>query len=57
MASSGGAGGAGGSGKVDAAIGKYQKAQEDASARSMEVATKVTEINGIHNAIKKISPA
>ncbi len=56
MASSGGAGGAGG-GKVDAAIAKYEKAQEDASAKSMAVATKVTEINGIHNAIKKISPA
>lgn len=60
MASSGGtsgSGGGGGSGEVDAAIGKYKAAQSEAAAESMRVATEVTKINGIYNAIKKISPA
>lgn len=60
MAASGGAStsstGSGGS-EVDASIAKYKAAQEEAAAESMRVATEVTKINGIYNAIKKISPA
>lgn len=58
MASSGGSSSTGsGGGEVDSAISKYQAAQKQASEESMKTATKVTEINGIYNAIKKISPA
>lgn len=59
MASSGGSpsAGSGGSGSVDGAIAEYKKAQEESSAQSMRVATEVTRINGVFNAIKKISPA
>ena len=60
MASSGGSSStssSSGGGEVDGAISKYQAAQKQASEESMKTATKVTEINGIYNAIKKISPA
>ncbi|WP_137136356.1 hypothetical protein [Rhizobium sp. FKY42] len=61
MASSGGTSSSsssgGGSGEVDGAIAKYQAAQKQSSEESLKTATKVTEINGIYNAIKKISPA
>ncbi|MFD1745608.1 hypothetical protein ACFSE1_09070 [Rhizobium helianthi] len=59
MASSSGGSPAGGSGSgsVDSAIAEYKKAQEESSAQSMRVATEVTRINGVFNAIKKISPS
>ncbi|WP_313293297.1 hypothetical protein [Rhizobium rhizoryzae] len=43
--------------EVDGAISKYQTSQKQSSVESLTTATKVTEINGIYNAIKKISPA
>ena len=62
MASSGGtsassSSGGGASPEVDGAISKYQTSQKKSSVESLTTATKVTEINGIYNAIKKISPA
>ena len=62
MAASGGASAStsatgGGGSEVDASIAKYKAAQSEAAAESMRVATEVTKINGIYNAIKKISPA
>ena len=56
MSSVQGNGGGSPGGNVDEAIAKFQKAQEDATAKSLKVSTQMTEINGNANAIKKISP-
>lgn len=57
MASSSGGSSSTSSGSVDSSIAEYKQAQQEASAESMKVATQVTRINGVYNAIKKISPS
>lgn len=44
------------SGGVDGAIASFKAAQDEATAKSLKVATDITKINGEANAIKKISP-
>ncbi|MGO7133551.1 hypothetical protein AB9E06_22125 [Rhizobium leguminosarum] len=39
------------------AISKFKSAQNEATAQSLQVATELTKINGVANAIKKIGPA
>jgi hypothetical protein len=46
-----------GSASVDAAISKFQAAANAAAAESINTSTEITAINGVDNAIKKISPA
>lgn len=42
---------------VSSAIASFKAAQDEATAKSLKVATEVTKINGEANAIKKISPS
>ncbi|MGG7518147.1 hypothetical protein ACQ3G6_09710 [Allorhizobium undicola] len=41
---------------VSSAISQFKAAQNEATAQSLQVATEMTKINGVANAIKKISP-
>lgn len=41
---------------IESAISKFKDAQNKATEQSLTVATKITEINGVANAIKKIGP-
>jgi hypothetical protein len=45
------------SGTVAGAIADYKAAADAAAVQSLDVAKQVTEINGVNNAIKKISPS
>ncbi|KQT60024.1 hypothetical protein ASG54_08510 [Aureimonas sp. Leaf460] len=56
VGSAGQGGGGSPGGNVDSSIQQFQKAQEEATAKSLQVSTKMTEINGNANSIKKISP-
>jgi hypothetical protein len=42
---------------INDAIGKFKAAADEAAIQSLTVATDITRINGIDNAIKKINPA
>lgn len=42
---------------VDGAIASFKAAQDEATVKSLKVATEITKINGEANAIKKIGPA
>ncbi|MDQ0456396.1 hypothetical protein [Rhizobium paknamense] len=41
---------------VSSAISQFKSAQNEATEQSLKVATEITKINGVANAIKKISP-
>ncbi|MGY5810014.1 hypothetical protein ACXHXG_20155 [Rhizobium sp. LEGMi198b] len=41
---------------VSSAISAFKSAQNEATAQSLQVATEITKINGVANAIKKIGP-
>ena len=41
---------------VSGAIAEFKAAQDEATAKSLKVATEITKINGEANAIKKIGP-
>lgn len=56
MAVSPSSGASGSSGGIDGAIASFKAAQDEATAKSLKVATDITKINGEANAIKKISP-
>lgn len=42
---------------ITSAISAFKSAQNEATAQSLQVATELTKINGVANAIKKIGPA
>ncbi|MFW8584016.1 hypothetical protein ACOJBM_00870 [Rhizobium beringeri] len=42
---------------INSAIASFKSAQNEATAQSLQVATEITKINGVANAIKKIGPA
>ena len=41
---------------VSSAISAFKAAQNEATEQSLKVATEITKINGVANAIKKIGP-
>ncbi|ANL49801.1 hypothetical protein AMC87_PC00100 (plasmid) [Rhizobium phaseoli] len=41
---------------IGSAISAFKSAQNEATAQSLQVATEITKINGVANAIKKIGP-
>jgi hypothetical protein len=41
---------------ISSAISSFKEAQNDATKQSLQVATEITKINGVANAIKKIGP-
>lgn len=41
---------------ISSAISAFKSAQNEATEQSLKVATEITKINGVANAIKKIGP-
>lgn len=52
-----GTGSSGGSGAIDAAMARFKQASDDATAQSLDTSCKLTQINGVNQAIKQIHPA